>query len=169
MLAPFDRRSFIRRTLAGALALVVPTARAGADRKRVVRTLREALDTNDPDAVAQFILDSPDQATAADLRERVLALRLMAHGTTSQEEMATRLGARRPGTPAAGKSEASCLACQGASHVLVRAASGNPQELRAYIDGVGGRGWLETSLATFQHRGLQAEVQRGLRTAGSRR
>ena len=166
---PIHRRSFIRRALAGAFTLYVSPARAGAGRKPVLETLGQALATNDRDAVARFILDSPSKATTADLRERVSALRLMAHGTASRDEMEARLRAARPGTPAAGKGDAACLACQQASYLLVREVSGNPEEFQAYVDAVGGRGWLENSLPGFENRGLQTEVQRGLRGAGSAR
>lgn len=90
----------------------------------------------------------------------------MAHGTASRDEMEARLKTARPGTPAAGKGDAACLACQQASYLLVREVSGNPEEFQAYVDAVGGRGWLENSLPGFENRGLQAEVQRGLRAAG---
>lgn len=170
MHAPIHRRSFIRRALAGTFTLYASSARAGAGRKPGPRTLGEALATNERDAVARFILDSPSRATTADLRERVSALRLMAHGTASRDEMEARLRAVRPGTtPAAGKGDAACLACQQASYLLVREVSGNPEEFQAYVDAVGGRGWLENSLPGFENRGLQTEVQRGLRGAGSAR
>jgi hypothetical protein len=162
----FDRRSFIRRALAAALTLTASRSQAQGGRKPPAGTLAEALETNDRSAVARFITASPRISAAADLRERVAALRLMAHGTTSHEEMEARLRSRQPGAPDAGKSAAACLACQGASFELVRAASNDPRALQAYIDGVGGRAWLESALATFEHRGLQSEVRAGLETAG---
>lgn len=164
-----DRRSFIRRVCAGTFALVVPQARSATGREAVARTLGDALATNDREAVARFILASPARATEADLRERVLALRLMAHGTSSREEMQARLGARDAGARVATKGRDACLACQDASHVLVRAASNNPAEFREYVEAVGGRSWLDAAVPTFQHRGLQSEIRRGLRAGEGRR
>jgi hypothetical protein len=162
-----DRRSFIRRTLAGVAALAAWRAPTAAGRDPAVRTLGEALATGDREVVARFIMASPAKAVAADLRERVVALRLMAHGTASREEVEARLRTRAPEARVAGKGTEACLACQGASHLLVREASGNPDDFQAYVEGVGGRSWLEAALPTFENADLQAEIQRGLR-AGAR-
>ena len=165
-----NRRSFMRWLIALAAPVVLPTQvvsqERGAQGARPpssplhFRTLREAVETGDRVTVAHFINGSPASVTQASLRDRVTALRLLAHGTVDASEMTARIAQSRGVL----MSVAQCQDLERACFQLMQAAHGNPQELQAYFDGVGGRTWAQTNLLRLNNQQLRQSVAQGLQS-----
>ena len=163
-----DRRSFVQRIAGWFLAAAAtPLAAAaqqadsassgsGGAQEPAARTLPQALASNDRELLARFVSRNGRVAGGARLGDRVEAMKLLAHGPTR----------RASPTDASGKHREACVACQAAAAVLLRSSAGNPQEFRAFVDGVGGRAWMERAMGSFEHAELRSAIQTGLAGMG---
>jgi hypothetical protein len=153
-----DRRSFVQRIVGWCLAAAAApqvvfaqqAARTGQEPARL--TFPQALTSNDRDVVAGFVKRNGRVATGAPLEERVEAMKLLAHGPARRAS---------PGS-GMGKRQETCAACQAAAAILLRRSVNNPREFRAFVDGVGGRAWVEQAMRTFENAELRSALEKGL-------
>jgi hypothetical protein len=73
-------------------------------------------------------------------------------------------GAARRASPSSGqgKRPEACAACQAAVAILLRKPVNNPREFRAFVDGVGGRVWVEQAMRSFENAELRSALEKGL-------
>jgi hypothetical protein len=72
-------------------------------------------------------------------------------------------GAARRASPSSGqgKRPEACAACQAAVAILLRKPVNNG-EFRAFVDGVGGRVWVEQAMRSFENAELRSALEKGL-------